>query len=95
MIMGKEEPYVSVARHAIGLDNKNPYIRHGRKFYKPYRNYFATAPQFDDYEIWEVLEAVGYAKSIKSERGVVFWLTREGLDWLGNKLGIRIHEEED
>lgn len=52
MIMGKEEPYVSVARHAIGLDNKNPYIRHGRKFYKPYRNYFATAPQFDDYEIW-------------------------------------------
>lgn len=28
--------------HCIGLDHKNPYKRHGRKFYKPYRNYYAT-----------------------------------------------------
>ena len=27
--------------------------------------------------------------------GYTYWLTRVGLDWLGEKLGIRIYDEED
>lgn len=27
--------------------------------------------------------------------GYIYWLTRAGLDWLGQKLGIRIYDEED
>lgn len=30
----------------IGMDNKKVYTRHGRKFYKPYRNYFSAAPDW-------------------------------------------------
>lgn len=29
-------------KHFIGLDKENPYKRHGRLFYKPYRNGFST-----------------------------------------------------
>ena len=32
-----------IAAHMIGLDYKRPYIRHGRRYYKPYRNYFGSA----------------------------------------------------
>ena len=52
----KRNPYIDQAKHCIGLDRKKPYIRHGKKFYFPYRNYFATGR---DYEIWEVMESAG------------------------------------
>lgn len=28
---------VQIATHMIGLNYKRPYIRHGRRYYKPYR----------------------------------------------------------
>ena len=28
---------VQIATHMIGLNYKHPYIRHGRRYYKPYR----------------------------------------------------------
>lgn len=91
----ESERYVDVASHAIGLGRKRPYTRHGKKFYKPYRNYFSTAPGCDDYELWDTLESAGYAKSSQTNRGGrVFWLTRAGLDWLGIKLGMHIYDEE-
>lgn len=94
--MNKENLFVSLAVHAVGLDNKKPYTRHEKKFYKPYRNYYATSPQCDKYEDWQLIENAGYAKSHKTERGnVIFWLTRTGLDWLGEQLGIHIYDEED
>lgn len=94
--MSKENKFVRIASHAIGVDNKKPYTRHGKKFYKPYRNYFATALGCDDCEDWQLLESMGYAKSRRTERGnVLFWLTRSGLDWLGERLEIHIHNEED
>ena len=34
----KENRYISLATHAIGLDHKKPYKRHGIYFYRPYRN---------------------------------------------------------
>lgn len=84
--------YITQAMHAIGLDYKNPYHRHGKAFYKPYRNYFCTVK---DDEIWCVLEGAGYAvRSEEHNDCVDFYLTREGLDWLGKNLGVEIYNEE-
>ena len=35
-----ENIYIELAKHCIGLDHKKPYKRHGRYFYRPYRNYY-------------------------------------------------------
>lgn len=79
--------------HCIGLDHKNPYKRHGRKFYKPYRNYYTTCVW--NY-IWSTLLWKGFAKHGKVGRiqDTVFWLTREGLDALGDAIGVHIYDEE-
>lgn len=87
---------VQKAAHAIGLDYKRPYIRHGKAFYRPYRNYFSTHDKAPDYTVWKGLYDNGYAGFSYTQRpgGIVFWLTRAGLDWLGETLGITIHDEE-
>lgn len=90
-----KELCINLASHAIGLDNKKPYKRHGKLFYKPYRNYFSTAKGCDDLEMWKTMENAGYAASYIVHLNVyVFWLTRKGLDWLGEQLGIKIYDEE-
>lgn len=91
---------VRVAAHAIGLDYKRPYQRHGRFFYRPYRNYFSTHDKAADYPAWKGLVESGYAKcsperSSGSHHNYTFWITRAGLDWLGDELGITIYDEED
>lgn len=87
--------YIKLAMHAIGLDRKKPYTRHGKKFYKPYRNFFATHRECKDYEFWEEMKNAGYANSNATEKGEMFWLTRDGLDWLGEHIGVYIHDEEN
>lgn len=52
---------VQLAAHAIGLDNKRPYQRHGKFFYRPYRNRFATHDKAPDYRAWQGMVANGYA----------------------------------
>ncbi len=86
---------IDYAIHAIGLDNKKPYKRHGKLFYKPYRNYYDASQS--DCEVWDRLVIDGYAKAGKKDRygGRMYWLTRSGLDWLGKHLGIVIYDEED
>ena len=90
-----ENKYIALASHAIGLDNKKPYKRHGRLFYRPYRNYYDASQS--DSVVWEEMVSEGYAKAGKKNRhgGRMYWLTRKGLDWLGEKLGIKIWDEED
>lgn len=77
------------------LDYKKPYKRHGRYFYRPYRNYYDAGGK--DVETWDVMVAVGYAKAGKEDKhgGRMYWLTKEGLDWIGKKLGIHIWDEEE
>ena len=86
--------YIDLASHCIGLDYKKPYKRHGRYFYRPYRNYYGAGGK--DVEIWDVMVEAGYAAAGKenSHGGRLYWLTREGLDWLGNILGIHIYDKE-
>ena len=90
-----ENRFVEVAKHAIGMGHRNPYTRHGKRFYRPYRNYFAAAIGSADFELWEMLVSAGYVGIRKDREHAYFWLTRSGLDWLGEKLGIYIHDEED
>lgn len=90
-----ENRFIEVAQHAIGLGYRKPYTRHGKRFYRPYRNYFAASIGSSDYELLEKMANDGYARFRKSGDRAFFWLTREGLDWLGEKLGIHIYDEED
>ncbi len=91
-----ESVYIKAARHAIGLDHKRPYVRHGKRYYRPYRNYYASTP---DDETWTVLVGAGYAAHGKvhpngnGTDACTFWLTRKGLDWLGKELNIYIFNE--
>lgn len=93
--------------HCIGMDGSSPrhrpYTRHGRKFYKPWRNYFAS---LRNDKTWEPLVAEGlaakrdyttraqYGGKEHSVEGTTYWLTRKGLDWLGEQIGVTIHDEE-
>ena len=90
-----EDKCVTLATHAVGLDNKKPYKRHGKYFYKPYRNHYAASP--DDCIVWDEMVDKGWAKAGREDciGGRLYWLTRKGLDWLGEKLEIKIHDEED
>lgn len=87
----RELLYMTYAKHAIGLDYKNSYHRHGKAFYRPYRNYFCTNI---DNEIWKAFEDAGYAIHDDEEHDdcVTFHLTRAGLDWLGDRLKISIFD---
>lgn len=79
---------IELCKHAIGLDYKKPYHRHGKAFYKPYRNFFCTSK---DDRIWNRLCNVGIAKRSEEHNGCVdFYLTRVGVEWLGRQLKITI-----
>lgn len=87
---------VQIATHMISLNYKRPYIRHGRQYYKPYRNCFCSALSGPDYETLRKMKKKGYVVSGKPcERSIYFWMTREGLDWLGEKIRIQIHDPRD
>lgn len=89
-----ENRFIEVAKHAIGLGIRKPYARHGKRFYKPYRNYFATTVKSPDYELWVEMVEAGYATFSQNGYRAFFWLTHAGLDWLGDKLGMQIYDEE-
>ena len=86
--------YVELARHCIGLDRKRTYKRGEKLFYKPYRNYYSTGTNHED---WDLIVDCGYAErgEENSHGGYVYYLNRSGLDWLGNKLQIVIRDEEN
>lgn len=90
-----ENRFIELAKHAIGMGQRKPYRRNGKLWYRPYRNYFAASVGSQDHELWEKMKSSRYAKSMKSNDREMFWLTREGLDWLGEKLGMHIYDEED
>ena len=98
--LSQQPEEVQLAAHAIGLDNNRPYQRHGKLFYNPYRNFFATHDQSIDYPVWVALEERGYAMRIPARsfgnfHDYTFELTRSGLDWLEGCLGIIIDYDEE
>ena len=83
--------------HTIGLDYRRPYTRHGRKFYRPHRNYFTTGRKSGTFR--PLVEA-GYMTEIAmplapdGTEGHCYSLTRAGLDWLGEQIGVKIYDKE-
>ena len=94
----KLKQIIEVMMHTIGLwpeGQRHAYKRHGRIFYRPYRNYFNTKPGCAGYWMWERMQKAGHAEVYKSGQGEFWHLTRRGLDWLEMKLGMKIYDEED
>ena len=88
-----ESAKIEMARHCIGMDNRKTYHRHGKEFYRPYRNYYST---FWKEPNWESLVESGFAERGYTPLGnVIYHMTRKGLDWLGERLSVTIHDEED
>ncbi len=93
---------ISAMKHAIGMyGDKKPYTRQGKQFYRPWRNRYFTYPQNP---VWSGLESKGYAdhgevrKRVhdgETHESTEFWLTRAGLDKLGEELGVTIYDESD
>lgn len=84
--------------HTIGLNSghtgRRLYTRHGKKYYKPYRNYFYG----NDKDLDKLVEA-GYMECsteiAHGEKSKTYWFNRDGLDWLGTQIGIHIYDEEN
>ena len=90
----QKSAYIDLASHSIGIGRRKPYHRHGRTYYRPYRNYFASPSTGNDN--WDVMVGAGYATRHETESGqIIYCMTREGLDWLGRQLGMTIYDEED
>lgn len=82
---------IEVCKHMIGLDYERPYHRHGKAFYRPYRNYYCDT-QLGNRFLDKLPKDV-----ITTERSKEFtWycLTDCGLRWLGRQLKITIKQAE-
>lgn len=80
---------IELCKHMVGLDYKSPYHRHGKAFYKPYRNYY-KAPK-DGNPILDRLPFDIIDKRV-DDISVRYELTEQGLAWLGRQLKITIRE---
>ena len=85
------EQHRELMRHAIGMDSQRCYVRHGKKFYRPYRNYFGTSDQTPDYPYWERMVDAGLARKKAVPNGINYYVTRRGMDWLGMYDGVTIY----
>lgn len=85
-------------RHAIGMDNRDIYVRHNKKFYRPYRNYFEDVEGSIDYPYWEKMVEVGMAEKKEGKKdsfgnkSVWYSVTRVGMDWLGIHDCVHIYD---
>lgn len=86
------------ALHTIGFNSSFPrrrgrlYTRNRKKYFRPYRNYFYG----NDSDLDKLVEA-GYMESyqeIDMGREKTYWFNRNGLDWLGEQIGVHIYDEE-
>lgn len=81
-----------LCKHMVGLDYHKPYHRHGKAYYKPYRNYFCEG--LCGNELFDKLTgSLGLMIKRCSENCTYYYLTRAGLDWLGRRLKIKIGDE--
>lgn len=78
---------VDYCKHMVGLDYERPYQRHGKLFYKPYRNYWGASANGN--KILDKLPRFLVTREA-DEMGVWYTLTVDGLKWLGRQLKITI-----
>lgn len=103
-IEGKNIVYTTlrqIVKHMVGLDrcchNSRLYTRHGKKYYRPYRNFFAGQNK----ELDMLVEAglMEYSdddpcQGCPTKEMRTYWINRLGLDWLGAELGMYIYDVE-
>lgn len=82
------------ALHTIGLNSghvgRRLYTRHGKKYYRPFRNYFCGRDRDLD-----LLADAGYMDFREyNEKDRTYWFNRAGLDWLGTEIGVYIYDED-
>ena len=78
---------IAICEHMVGLDYERPYHRHGKSFYKAYRNYYSDAP--DGNRLLDKMPSCLF-RCTRNERGTMYHLTQTGLDWLGRQLNMKI-----
>lgn len=78
---------IEICKHMIGLDNAKPYKRHGKLFYKPYRNYF-EAPSEGNPILDKLPEFILTRKDVGVS--VLYRLNTQGLEWLARQTNIKI-----
>lgn len=78
--------------HVIGLDYHRPYTRHGKKFYRPYRNSWGGR----DADLDKLVEAGLMNGYLLEQTGERYWYSfnRKGLDWLSEQIGVKIYGGE-
>lgn len=78
---------IEICKHMVGLDYTCPYHRHGKAFYKAYRNFYTDVPEGN--KILDKLPKELFTVH-RNARGATYHLTQAGLDWLGRRLRITI-----
>lgn len=78
---------LAICEHMVSLDYQKPYHRHGKAFYKAYRNYYGDVPEGN-----KILDKLPkeLLRVHKSDRGAMYHLTEIGLEWLGRQLHMKI-----
>lgn len=87
MTKSELERAIVICKHMVGLDYQNPYIRHGKKFYKPYRNYYESP--LEGNRILDLLPSYIVRRKM-TKLSIWYELTEEGLSWLGRQAKIII-----
>lgn len=78
---------IEICKHMVGLDNSRPYHRHGKAFYKAYRNYYTDGPRGN--AVLDRLPDI-ILDVCRDERSTEYHLTDKGLAWLGRQLQITV-----
>ena len=82
--------------HALGADHRRSYIRNGKEYFKPYRNYFDSGKNVDN--DLETMIGPGYVERRNITCGIYkgFWyfVTKAGRSYLEKITGCHIYEEE-
>ena len=84
------EKAIKLMEHCIGYDPERVYCRHGKKYYKPWRNHFCAGGS--DLEVWDGLKKQGFAES-GTVKKVNFWLNNAGLSTLSAVERVYIYND--
>lgn len=82
---------LEICKHMVGLDYERPYHRHGKAFYRPFRNYYEDTLSGN-----RILDKLPRDVVRKEIGRVSTWyaLTNYGLSWLGRQLNVTIRTEK-
>lgn len=94
------EHTIAIMQHALGMDQRKTYKRHGKEYYKPYRNYYTTG--MHNFCGWNLLVKRGLAtaeyhdgeNTYGNQPSMIYYVSDLGKYWLQEQLGIVLKPEE-